>query len=251
MHLPFTLGIDPQGKPLILDLADLPHLLVAGTTGSGKSVFLNSLLVDLLRNRANARYVLVDPKRVEFAPYKPYIHSIYVDDADVVAGLDWLVGHMNERFELLERHNVRDIGAYNKLQPLDDHMPRIVVVVDELANLMLGRAKDRIEQPLTRLAQMSRAVGIHLVLATQRPTVDVVTGLLKANIPARVSFAVITRTDSQVILDEPGAEDLLGKGEMLARIPGVRGLHHLTGTYTSIEDVDEIIAQYTEVPHGT
>lgn len=247
MYLPFTLGVDSAGNPIVLDLAALPHLLVAGTTGSGKSVFLNSLLVELLRRRVNARYMLIDPKRVEFAPYKPYISTVYVEQEDVVAGLEWLVRHMDERFELLERHNVRDIAAYNLDRPDDDYMPRIVLVVDELANLMLGRARDRIELPLTRLAQMSRAVGIHLVLATQRPTVDVVTGLLKANIPARVSFAVISQTDSRVILDDVGGENLLGKGELLARIPGVRGLVHLQGTYTSIEDVDEIIAQYTEV----
>jgi S-DNA-T family DNA segregation ATPase FtsK/SpoIIIE len=223
------------------------HVLVAGATGSGKSVFLNSLLVDLISRGSDARYLLIDPKRVEFAPYRPYITSVLVENEDIVYGLGVVVGQMEERFEKLEAHKVRDIATYNAAQPFDDHMYRIVVVVDELASLMLGPAKDRIEAPLTRLSLMGRAVGIHLVLATQRPTVDVVTGQLKANISARVAFAVVTRTDSAVILDEPGAEDLLGKGQLLARIPGRRGLHLLQGRLTTIEDVDRVIKHYTEV----
>lgn len=192
------------------------------------------------------RYV-IDPKRVEFAPYKPYITSIYVEDEDVVAALDWLVAEMEERFVRLERSGVRDIATYNHEHELDDHMYRIVVVVDELANLMLGPAKARIEPALVRLASMARACGIHLVLATQRPTTDVVTGLLKANIPARVSFAVNSRIDSLVILDERGAQDLGHKGEMLARIPGAGGLHRLRGRLTTLQDVELVIKEITEV----
>jgi len=248
-HLPFLLGERPgEDDQITLDLADLPHLLVAGTTGSGKSVFLNSLLVDLMGSLVDARYILIDPKRVEFAPYKPYVNSIYVEDVDVVIALEWLVEQMEFRYQALERRGVRDIADYNAIvDTLDDHLYRIVVVVDELANLMLSRQGPRIEVSLTRLAQMARAVGIHLVLATQRPTVDVVTGLLKANIPARVSFAVITQTDSRVILDEPGAERLLGKGELLARIPGRPGLHHLWARHTTLADVQRVITEVTRV----
>jgi S-DNA-T family DNA segregation ATPase FtsK/SpoIIIE len=190
--------------------------------------------------------MLIDPKRVEFMPYKPFCR-VYTDDADAAVALEWLNEHMDERFEKLERHNFRDLATYNDARPLDDRMPRIVLVIDELASLMLGPLKDRIEPPLTRLAGMARAVGIHLVLATQRPTVDVVTGLLKANIPGRVAFAVITRTDSQVILDEPGAEDLLGNGQMLARIPGQRGLRQLQGRYIDLAMVEKVIARRMEV----
>ena len=243
MNLPFTLGIDTKtGETVECDLAAMPHLLVAGTTGSGKSVFLSSLLVDIL-TRSNAYLLLVDQKRVEFAPYKP-ISNVYVEEHAIIELLGWLATQIDERFLLLERHHVRDIDAYNAARPVDDQMRRIVMVIDELANLMLG-AKDRVELPLTRLAQMARAVGIHLVLATQRPTVDVVTGLLKANIPGRVSFGVITTTDSRVILDEDGAELLMGKGEMLARIPGVRGLRHLQGRLVTLEEVEQTVARYT------
>jgi S-DNA-T family DNA segregation ATPase FtsK/SpoIIIE len=251
MFLPFTLGTDPATDEVIrLDLAELPHLLVAGTTGSGKSVFLNSLLNDLLVSRVDCRYMLIDPKRVEFMPFKPFC-TVYTDEADSAVAIAWLADHMEERFEKLERHNCRDIETYNASRPLDDRMPRIVLAIDELANLMLGPEQRRVELPLTRLAQMSRAVGIHLVLATQRPTVDVVTGLLKANIPGRVSFAVISQTDSRVILDEPGAEELLGKGQMLARIPGLRGLRLLQGQYIDIAAVEATVKSRTEVPHGT
>ncbi|MEO6326080.1 MAG: FtsK/SpoIIIE domain-containing protein [Thermoanaerobaculia bacterium] len=244
MHLPFLLGTDPSGTPIELDLASLPHLLVAGTTGSGKSVFLNSLLSDIIE-RSSAKLVLIDPKRVEFHPYKS-LAPVYVKEDAIVDALNWLVEEMDRRFILLEGRNVRDIDQYNRERPLDDKLDRIVVVIDELANLMLSM-KDRVEVPLTRVAQMARAVGIHLVLATQRPTVNVVTGLLKANIPGRVSFGVITATDSRVILDEEGAEALLAKGEMLARIPGVRGLRHLQGRFTSLEDVERVVRTHTEV----
>jgi len=246
MLLPFTLGDDPETAEVVrLDLAALPHLLVAGTTGSGKSVFLNGVITDLMRV-GDTKFMLIDPKRVEFMSYKRFC-PVYTDEEDAVLAINWLAEHMNERFSKLERHNFRDLESYNNARPLDDWMPRIIMVIDELANLMLGPAKRRIELPLTRLAQMSRAVGIHLVLATQRPTVDVVTGLLKANIPGRVSFAVITRTDSQVILDETGAEELLGKGQMLARIPGRRGLRQLQGRYIDLSAVEETVKYRMEV----
>lgn len=244
--LPFTLGTAPSGDH-ILDLARLPHLLVAGTTGSGKSVFLNSLLVDLISERVDARYLLIDPKRVEFSPYKAFIPTVYVEDDDIASAIIWLNDEMDERFARLERKSSRDLDTYNDISPLDDHLPRLVVVIDELASLMLSPVRARIEVPLTRVAQMGRAVGIHLVLATQRPTTDVVTGLLKANIPARVSFSVITQIDSRVILDQPGAEHLMGAGDMLVRIPGVPGLHRLKGRYVSAEEVERVVKNATEV----
>jgi S-DNA-T family DNA segregation ATPase FtsK/SpoIIIE len=246
MDLPILLGsgYEDNGQTRI-DLAGMPHLLVAGTTGSGKSVFLNSLLCDLIEYGRNLYLMLVDQKRVEFFPYKS-IASVYQTQEDAVELLTWLAHDMDERFKLLERHEVRDIDQYNRERPQDDLLRRNVVVIDELANLMLG-AKAQVELPLTRIAQMGRAVGIHLVLATQRPTVDVVTGLLKANIAARVSFQVITGTDSRVILDEEGAEDLIHPGQMLARIPGQRGLRMFQGRHTTLEDVEAVVSRYKEV----
>jgi S-DNA-T family DNA segregation ATPase FtsK/SpoIIIE len=245
MDLPILLGSSYEDNSDVrLDLAAAPHLLVAGTTGSGKSVFLNSLLIDLLEF-SDAYLMLVDPKRVEFFPYKA-IAPVYVETDDAVDAFRWLAARVDERFKLLERHEVRDIGKYNGVRPADDRLRRIVMVVDELANLMLG-AKAQIEVPLTRIAQMGRAAGIHLVLATQRPTVDVVTGLLKANIPARVAFNVITDTDSRVILDETGAEDLIHPGQMLVRIPGSRGLRLMQGRLTTLEDVEAVVNRYKEV----
>ena len=241
MNLPILLGTDDQGEVRI-DLAQAPHLLVAGTTGSGKSVFLNSLLLDLFALDDSPFVLLADPKRVEFFPYKK-ITKVYTEIGPIADALDWLAEEMDRRFVLLEERGVRDIDQYNRERPLDDRLRRIVMVIDELANLMLG-AKDRVERPLTRVAQMARAVGIHLVLATQRPTVDVVTGLLKANIPARVAFGVITATDSRVILDEEGAEEIVAKGAMLARIPGERRLRPLQGRYVSLEDVEQAVTRY-------
>lgn len=243
MELPISLGRDGSGE-VFVDLAAMPHLLVAGTTGSGKSVFLNSILLDLLE-RADPNLILFDPKRVEFFPYKKITH-VYVEADDQIVVLDWLAQEMDRRFLQLEGRGVRDIDQYNTERPLDDRMRRIVVVIDELANLMLAH-KARVEVPLTRVAQMARAVGIHLVLATQRPTVDVVTGLLKANIPARVSFGVITSTDSRVILDEEGAENLIDKGQMLARIPGTRGLRRLQGRLVTLDDIDRVVSQHKEL----
>jgi S-DNA-T family DNA segregation ATPase FtsK/SpoIIIE len=247
MRLPFRLGKDDAGNTFQFDLADMPHMLVAGATGSGKSVFLNGLLLDLINGNADTDYMLVDPKRVEFGPYDKTQIKVYTDDRPIANLLEWTSEHMEERFDRLKFRGVRDIDAYNAARPLDDHMSRIVIVVDELASLMLGPERDRIELPLTRIAGMSRAVGIHLVLATQRPTTDVVTGLLKANIPARIAFSVISQIDSRVILDEPGAEKLLGKGQMLVRLPGTRGLRQLQGRNVTTDEVDATVARITEV----
>ena len=242
MSLPLTLG-SRGTEPLTVDLADLPHLLVAGTTGSGKSVFLNALLLQLLDlGPDRVRLILADPKRVEFMPYRD-LCPVYVDPYDVLGGIEFLTVEMERRFQLLERFRARTIADL----PLDDQMPRYVCVVDELAALVLGPAGDMITTDLTKIAQMSRAAGIHLILATQRPTTNVVTGLLKANIPARVSFLVNSRVDSMVILDEPGADGLRGKGDMLVRIPGQRGLTRAQGEYVSLDTVEAAVSRYTEV----
>jgi S-DNA-T family DNA segregation ATPase FtsK/SpoIIIE len=247
VSLPFVLGRTPTGERAWADLAEMPHLLVAGTTGSGKSVFLNSLIVQLADSDANVRFLLVDPKRVEFSPYRPFLRP-YFTPQDMVNFSSWLCDEMDERYDRLERRGVRDLDSYNAEAPLDDQMARIVCVIDELANIMLDPdIKPRVEVSLTRVAQMARAVGIHLVLATQRPTVNVVTGLLRANIPARVAFNVITETDSRIILDEPGAENLNGKGDMLVRLPGLRGLSRLQGELVTIDDVEALVRKHTEV----
>jgi S-DNA-T family DNA segregation ATPase FtsK/SpoIIIE len=234
-----------EEQDVTVDLASLPHLLVAGTTGSGKSVFLNSVILQLLDIGPEiVKLTLVDPKRVEFMPYRP-LTTVYVQPQDVVAGLQYAERVMEERFELLDRHRARDIAQYNAERPLDDQLWRWVIVIDELAALVLGPMGDEISLPLTRIAQMSRAAGIHLVIATQRPTTNVVTGLLKANIPARVTFAVNTRIDSMVIIDQPGAEGLNGKGDMLALIPGQRKLTRLQGDFVSLDTVEAAVSRYT------
>ncbi len=221
----------------------MPHLLVAGTTGSGKSVFLNHLILQLMAQRGAVDLMLVDPKRVEFMPYRGTVtDAVYVTAEDTVACMEYLVREMNRRFELLERFRARDIDGL----PLDDRMSRIVCIVDELAALVLGPSGEEITHSLTQVAQMARAAGIHLVLATQRPTTNVVTGLLKANIPARVSFSVNSRIDSMVILDEPGAEGLRGKGDALVSIPGQRGLTRMQGEYVSLDTVEAAVGRYTE-----
>jgi DNA segregation ATPase FtsK/SpoIIIE, S-DNA-T family len=208
MTLPFTVGT-AAGQPVTADLAALPHLLIAGTTGSGKSVFMRSLLADLLDT--DTLLLLIDPKRVEFAAYRnspQLVTRPLVDPEQAEAALLWLRNEMEERYRLLEGRGLLNIDSTD--------MPRIVAVVDELANLIL--LHPRVEKPLVALASMGRAAGIHLVLATQRPSADVLTGLLRANIPARVAMTVATQMESRIILDEPGAEKLNGRGDLLFRV---------------------------------
>ena len=229
---PIYLGKDVAGAPLVVDLTTLPHLLIAGRTGTGKSVCLNSIIVSMLMTRRpdEVRMLMIDPKMVELSPYKclPHLmHPVVTDMRKAEAILGWAVEKMEERYHLLARAGVRHISVYNQLgeeelmeriQPEDDeerkqiptHMPYIVIVADELADLMMTAAKE-VEGHIIRLAQKSRAVGIHLVLATQKPTVDVITGLIKSNLPARIAFQVASRTDSRVVLDEMGADKLLGQ----------------------------------------
>ena len=215
--LPVPLGIGTDGNPIMCDLAKMPHTLIAGSTGSGKSVCMNAIITGLLMtlNPTQVRMIMLDPKRVELTPYQgiPHLYNpVVVETERAIIILKSLVSEMMERFKLLEEAGVKNISSYNA--KTNQRMPYLVVLVDELADLMLTAAGE-IERLLVRLAQLGRATGVHLVVATQRPSVDVVTGLIKANFPSRISFSVMSQIDSRTILDSPGAEKLLGKGDML------------------------------------
>ncbi|MFZ5800901.1 MAG: DNA translocase FtsK [Candidatus Omnitrophota bacterium] len=219
--LKLALGKDITGRAVIADLGDMPHLLIAGTTGSGKTVCVNGLITSLLFSLSpqELRFLMVDPKMVELAPFAGIPHMLcppLTDPKKVSAALNWLVQEMEERYALLAKTGVRNIDAYNSQQ---EKLPYIIVIIDELADLM-AVAANHIENAITRLAQLSRAVGIHLVLATQRPSVDVITGVIKANFPARISFKVASKVDSRTVLDMNGADKLLGRGDMLFLQPG-------------------------------
>jgi S-DNA-T family DNA segregation ATPase FtsK/SpoIIIE len=216
--LPLPMGVTINGDPLIIGLEDLPHLLVAGTTGSGKSVFVNACIVGLcsMRRPDELKMVLVDPKRVEMAVYEKLPHILtppVTDPKKAVHALAWAIREMERRYSLFAASRVRNLPSYNEIVIPKDRLPNIVIVVDELADLMMTAAKE-VEEYICRLAQMARATGIHLMLATQRPSVNVITGLIKANVPARVAFTLPTMMDSRTIIDTGGAEKLLGKGDM-------------------------------------
>jgi S-DNA-T family DNA segregation ATPase FtsK/SpoIIIE len=247
---------------MIVDLTTLPHLLIAGRTGTGKSVCLNTIIMSMLMTRRpdEVRMLFIDPKMVELSPYMklPHLmHPVVTDMKKAEAILAWAVEKMEERYALLARAGVRHISVYNqlgeeelmdRLQPENDeqrsqiptHLPYIVIVADEMADLMMTSAKE-VEQHIIRLAQKSRAVGIHLVLATQKPSVDVITGLIKSNLPARISFQVASRTDSRVVLDEMGADKLLGNGDLLFLWPGTSTLLRGQGAYVSDEEITSVV----------
>lgn len=244
MALPVGLGKDIAGRAVFLDLAEMPHLLVAGTTGSGKSVMLNSLLTSLLltTDPRRLKMVLIDPKRVELAPFGkiPHLITPVVTDVKKAANaLSWAVAEMERRYEVLERKGVRSLEVYN--ERTDNEMPYVVVVIDELADLMMAAAA-KVEDAVIRIAQKARAVGIHLVVATQRPSVDVITGMIKANIPSRIAFAVSSQVDSRVILDASGAESLLGMGDMLYKPVSASRPSRVQGAFITDGEVDEIVA---------
>lgn len=260
--VPLFLGKDVSGNPLIADLATLPHLLIAGRTGTGKSVCLNAIISSILMTRRpdEVRMLMIDPKMVEMIGYGrlPHLmHPVVTDMRKAEAILAWAVDKMEERYALLARAGVRHLTSYNELDreellerikpesadeanSIPDHLPFIVIVADEIADLMMTAGKD-VEQHIIRLAQKSRAVGIHLILATQKPTVDVITGLIKSNLPARICFQVASRTDSRVVLDEMGADKLLGNGDMLFLWPGTSMLLRGQGTYLSDEEINHIV----------
>ncbi len=247
-ELKLPLGRNIYGEASWIDLAKMPHLLVAGATGTGKSVCLNSILVSLLMERSpkTLRLVLVDPKKVEFAPYADIPHLItpvITDPQKTLSALKWLVSEMNRRYDKLSEIGKRNIADFNKAVSENEKMPYIVLIIDELADLMLLVGKE-VEHLIVRLAQMARAIGIHLILATQRPSVNVVTGLIKANIPARVVFAVSSQVDSRTVIDLGGAEKLLGRGDMLHISPDSSRLTRIQGTFVTDDEVEKITTHW-------
>ncbi|MFT4978086.1 MAG: S-DNA-T family DNA segregation ATPase FtsK/SpoIIIE, partial [Myxococcota bacterium] len=265
--LPMVLGKTVDGRPEVTDLTKMPHLLVGGTTGSGKSVGINAMLLSLLYTRTpeELRLILIDPKTIEFELYRdiPHLlHPVVVEPKLASAALKWACAEMDARYTLLARWKTRNIESYNRkvdkerqswtpakarryfgedlaadeLPPPPQRMPYIVVVIDELADLMMIAAKD-VEESIIRIAQKARAAGIHLIVATQRPSVNVITGLIKANMPSRIAFQIRTKVDSRTILDQNGAENLLGKGDMLFLPPGVGALERCHGAFVSDEEV--------------
>lgn len=245
--LRIALGRDVSGAAIVADLETMPHLLIAGATGSGKSVCINAIIACLLANNSwiDLRLIMIDPKRVELTPFNGIPHllrPVVVNMDEVVRTLRWVTHEMDSRFSLFAKYGVRNIDAYNEKANKSklDTMPYLVVFVDELADLMLVAAEET-EKLLTRLAQLARATGIHLVLATQRPSVDVVTGLIKANFPARISFAVTSSVDSRVVLDMPGAEKLLGRGDMLYMASDSSKLSRLQGCFVSDDEIAKLV----------
>lgn len=242
-----ALGRDNAGNAHFADLADLPHLLIAGQTGSGKSVCINTLITSILYRATpdEVKLLLIDPKMVELTAFNRIPHllmPVITDTRKATQALRWAVDEMSERYAKLAKAGVRNIDSYNRL-PGVTKMPRIIIVIDELADLMMTSAKDT-ETMICRIAQLARAAGMHLVIATQRPTVNVLTGLIKANIPARIAFAVTSGTDSRVILDHNGAEKLLGKGDMLYQPNGAETIR-LQGAFVSDEEIDNTVHYLT------
>jgi len=284
--LPVALGLDLEGRPVIADLAKMPHLLIAGATGTGKSVCINAIITSLIfhyRHKEDLRLLMIDPKMVELSMYKdlPHLrHPVVTNNKEAARVLKWAVGEMERRYALLEANGARNLTDFNRKvvdgkqlrnpaprkvtltdiateaadtpppsPPVEAYtegkLPLIVIVVDELADLMMT-VQSEIETPLARLAQKARAVGVHLLLATQRPSVNVITGLIKANFPSRIAFRVASKVDSRTILDGNGAEALLGKGDMLFLEPGKSEPMRLQGAYISTEESEKIMERYRE-----
>ncbi|MEH7414679.1 DNA translocase FtsK [Neobacillus drentensis] len=249
-----VLGLDIAGKPIVTDLKKMPHGLIAGATGSGKSVCINSILVSLLYKARpeDLKLLLIDPKMVELAPYNriPHLVSPVITDVKAAtAALKWAVDEMERRYELFAHTGVRDINRFNELavqhKRYSDKLPFIVIIIDELADLMMMSPAD-VEEAICRIAQKARACGIHLIVATQRPSVDVITGLIKANIPTRIAFSVSSQVDSRTIIDISGAERLLGRGDMLFLENGSSKPVRLQGTFVSDEEIDLVVAHVRE-----
>ena len=262
MALPVFIGKNASGDPLIADIATMPHLLIAGTTGSGKSVAINALVMSLLMTQRpdHAKLILVDPKMVELNAFKEIPHlmcPIVTDMQRAEMILQWATTKMDERYELLAEAGVRDIAGFNRLgkeevyarfkpstdhekQQIPTHLPYIVIIIDELADLMMTSGKE-VEAHLCRLAQKSRAVGIHLIVATQRPQANVVTGLIKSNLPCRIAFRVASRMDSRIVLDQNGAETLMGQGDMLFLPPGCSELVRAQGSFITDGEIKAVV----------
>ena len=256
-RLPIALGKDITGSPMIADLTKMPHLLLAGATGTGKSVCINTIINSILFKSSpeTTKLLMIDPKRIELSVYQdiPHLlHPVVTQPKEATKALKWAVEEMERRYMLLSDRGVRNIDTYNSKivkdkqidtedasQGIDKHLPYIVILIDELADLMMVSSKE-VEEAITRLAQMARAAGIHLIIATQRPSVDVLTGIIKANFPTRISFQVSSKVDSRTILDGIGAEHLLGEGDMLFLPPGVARLTRIHGAYVSEEEVKAV-----------
>ncbi|MDA3799426.1 MAG: DNA translocase FtsK 4TM domain-containing protein [Kiritimatiellae bacterium] len=266
IHLPLFLGKDVSGKDLVADLADMPHLLIAGATGAGKSVSLNSILTGLLMTRRpeELRLILVDPKRVEFTEYNHLPHlvvPVITDPKKVAVGLRWAINEMDKRYKMFQKAKVKNIVGFNtrnvEIQPelfeldepakpksgddLPEKLPYITIIIDEIADIMMVDGNE-VENAIARLAQLSRAVGIHMILATQRPSVNVITGTIKANIPGRIAFQVAQKNDSRTILDASGADALIGKGDMLFLNPRSKNLVRAQGAFSPDEDIATVTA---------
>jgi len=253
--LSVALGRDVSGDPVKTDLEKLPHLLIAGTTNSGKSVCVTALMTSLVMNNSprDLRLVMLDPKMVELVRFNGLPHLLGKVETELermLAVLRWAQMEMDLRYRLLAEVRARNLAGYNQKmrQKRKPPLPRIVIVIDELADLMMS-APDQTEHSLIRLAQMARATGIHMVVATQRPSTDVITGLIKANFPARISFAMASSIDSRVILDANGAENLLGRGDMLFLDPAKSGLLRLQGVIVSDSEIEKILKHWQNIPH--
>jgi len=246
--LKFVLGKDVAGKPAVVDLSTMPHLLIAGTTGSGKSVCINAIINCMLMTHTpnELRFVMVDPKRVELTGYNGVPHlltPVIVESEKVVGTLQWMSREMDSRYKKFAEVGARNIEDYNAQHP--NTLPYIIVLIDELADLMM-LAPDETERNLNRLAQLARATGIHVIIATQRPSVDVITGMIKANFPARISFKVVSLMDSRVILDQPGAERLIGLGDMLFQAPDAAAPKRLQGVYLTNHEIRKVVRFWTQ-----
>jgi len=247
--LAFVVGKDITGAPVVGDIGRMPHMLIAGTTGSGKSVCINSILMSILYKATpeEVRLIMVDPKMIELGVYNgiPHLLIPVVTDARKAAGaLNWAVGEMMKRYKLFAEVGARDLNGYNEeMRRRDDGvaLPRVVIIIDELSDLMVA-ARNEVEEAIIRIAQMARAAGMHLIIATQRPSADVITGLMKTNIPSRIAFAVASAIDSRIILDQMGAEKLLGKGDMLYAPLGGGKPQRIQGCFVSDGEVEEVVA---------
>ncbi|MBU6445769.1 MAG: DNA translocase FtsK, partial [Verrucomicrobia bacterium] len=256
LGIPILLGKAINGEWVFSDLTKMPHCLIAGATGSGKSVCINTVVMSILMNARpdEVKLLMVDPKKVELTQYSKLPHMIapvITEPHGAYAALQWLVKEMQVRYEILKQLGLRNVGAFNNRKinkelesslniPIPEQMPFIVAIIDEFADLMMVSSAD-IETPIARIAQMARAVGIHLILATQRPSREVITGIIKANIPTRISFKVASRVNSQIILDDTGAESLLGNGDLLFLPPGSSQLLRAQGAYISDEEINRVI----------
>ncbi len=241
--LTIALGKDILGKPVVADLRRMPHLLIAGSTGSGKSIFIHSVILSIIYKTTPeaVRFLMIDPKRIELSVYDgiPYLlHPVVLEPKMATQALRWAVQEMERRYSLFEELSVRNLESYN--EEFEEKLPYIVIIIDELADLMVISSKE-VETLLTRLAQMARAAGIHLLVATQRPSVDVITGLIKVNFPARISFKLTSKVDSRTILDTQGAERLLGEGDMLFMPPGSSHLERIHAPYVSEKEIKTVV----------